>query len=337
MKKLFLITLIPFMGISQTDIYSENFESLTTASSGGWTLGSAGIGANNIWAITTGGAGVQSPITGTKSLRVMRYNGTFNYNPNNSTDIQARKQIVASGYTALTLQFSYKCNGEWGFDMYDYGRVGYSTDGTTVTWFTDGGLWDDGYFTDATSTETQTYNLPSTLDNSTFYIHFQWVNDNSVAGQPGFIIDDVVVSGESVNTLPVELISFTGQPEVAGNNLKWITSSEKDNDYFTIERSPDGIEWERISTIPGAGTSNIETDYEYTDNSFTSDLNYYRLSQTDYNGITTEKGIIAIQRTPEETPLKYINILGQEVPESEAVFTVYQSGKVERLKIYFDK
>jgi hypothetical protein len=84
--------------------------------------------------------------------------------------------------------------------------------------------------------------------------------------------------------LPITLISFKG--EYSGENvvLKWETASEMDNDYFTIERSKDGINFKLVGTEKGAGNSNVKIKYSATDENPFEDLTFYRLKQTDYDG-----------------------------------------------------
>ena len=84
--------------------------------------------------------------------------------------------------------------------------------------------------------------------------------------------------------LPIELLSF--EARLNGNlvQIDWQTASETNNDYFTIERSTDGVEWQEIAQIPGAGNSNEIRKYSYIDNAPVAGLTYYRLKQTDYNG-----------------------------------------------------
>jgi len=175
------------------------------------------------------------------------------------------------------------------------------------------------------------YIIPETVN------RFRWVfaTDNTVNSWFGgyYYVDILSFSVSCVALLPVELISFNGRPDGTGNILEWSTATETDNDYFTIERSADGISWETIGTIVGTGTSNVTNNYTYTDKSPDNSIVYYRLSQTDFNGNVTDHGIISVQRPTEESPLKYINILGQEVPEEKADFIVFPSGKVERIKI----
>ncbi|MDB4534085.1 T9SS type A sorting domain-containing protein [Vicingaceae bacterium] len=90
--------------------------------------------------------------------------------------------------------------------------------------------------------------------------------------------------GNSVNPLPIELVSFAANVNLEQVDLKWITSTEINNDYFTIERSVDAQNWEEILTVNGAGNSNQTQEYYDIDYEPLSGASYYRLKQTDYNG-----------------------------------------------------
>lgn len=84
--------------------------------------------------------------------------------------------------------------------------------------------------------------------------------------------------------LPVELLNFTATCNDDKVIIKWSTASEINNDYFTIERSQDGLVWETLFIVQGAGNSNNPLSYEQIDNSPISGTTYYRLKQTDYDG-----------------------------------------------------
>ncbi len=106
--------------------------------------------------------------------------------------------------------------------------------------------------------------------------------------------------------LPVELLSFSSSCENNNIELKWVTASETNNDYFTVERSPDAINWQVVTTINGAGNSNTVLNYNTTDTNPLEGISYYRLKQTDYNGDYTYSGIIAI--SCQENVIEIINI-----------------------------
>lgn len=98
------------------------------------------------------------------------------------------------------------------------------------------------------------------------------------------------------NPLPIELLSFTGNCNYQNVILKWSTATETNNDYFTIERSTDGITFTPIGTEKGAGNSSTIKNYSFTDNKLeTETVFYYRLKQTDFDGKFEYFGIIAVE------------------------------------------
>lgn len=99
----------------------------------------------------------------------------------------------------------------------------------------------------------------------------------------------------SSNTpLPVELLSFKAEGDYPNVILSWETASETDNDYFTLERSQDAINWEELAKVDGAGNSSHHNAYTFTDRGPLNGQSYYRLSQTDFNGTVHRAGIRAV-------------------------------------------
>ena len=91
--------------------------------------------------------------------------------------------------------------------------------------------------------------------------------------------------------LPIELSYFNAVALENKVELNWITSSEENNDFFTIEKSTNGFDWQVVSEIKGAGNSKQEisyTSYDYLP--FNGDT-YYRLKQTDFDGQFTYSDI----------------------------------------------
>ncbi len=84
--------------------------------------------------------------------------------------------------------------------------------------------------------------------------------------------------------LPVELTRFLAELRKQTIHLSWQTATELNNDYFTIERSQNGIHYEAIGKVQGYGTTNEQQDYEFADNNPLPGLSYYRLRQTDFDG-----------------------------------------------------
>ncbi|MCH8904722.1 MAG: T9SS type A sorting domain-containing protein [Bacteroidetes bacterium] len=82
----------------------------------------------------------------------------------------------------------------------------------------------------------------------------------------------------------VSLISFKAEQEEDYVYIFWKTASEKNNDYFTIERSLNGIDFEKIGTIRGERNSLEVVQYSLEDNNPLPGTIYYRLKQTDFDG-----------------------------------------------------
>ncbi|MEO8471049.1 MAG: hypothetical protein ABI477_02610 [Chryseolinea sp.] len=85
------------------------------------------------------------------------------------------------------------------------------------------------------------------------------------------------------NPLPVELVSFDAALENEQVLVKWRTSTERNNEFFTVERTFDLEKFDSIGMIAGNGTSNVEHAYSLIDSSPIYGRSYYRLKQTDYN------------------------------------------------------
>lgn len=96
------------------------------------------------------------------------------------------------------------------------------------------------------------------------------------------------------STLPIELLSFDAIMNGNKVDLNWSTATEKDNDYFTIERSRDAISFEAVSTVDAAGNSTSTRYYADTDYDPYAGISYYRLKQTDFNGHYTYSNIVAV-------------------------------------------
>ncbi len=116
--------------------------------------------------------------------------------------------------------------------------------------------------------------------------------------------------------LPVELLEFKGvYDEVANRNkLQWRTAIETDNDYFTLEYSKDGYQWVAIERVEGKGSTLEESSYSVYDDGNVGAINYYRLSQTDFNGERNVFNVVAIDnRLVDKQVVRTTNLLGQEV------------------------
>jgi len=94
--------------------------------------------------------------------------------------------------------------------------------------------------------------------------------------------------------LPVELTLFKGKFENNQVILEWTTASEIKNKGFFIERSIDGVKFERIGFVEGNGDSKETIHYQYIDKAITSKIYYYRLRQCDLDENFEYSKIIAV-------------------------------------------
>lgn len=132
--------------------------------------------------------------------------------------------------------------------------------------------------------------------------------------------------------LPIELISFTGFEDNGNVNLEWSVASQINNDYFTLEHSIDGYLWETISNISGAGNTSESITYDYVHTKPKNGVNYYRLSQTDFDGKFEVFNPIAVYvRVEKKYIISRCNLLGQPVSEdySGLMVLIWDNGEKE--------
>jgi len=133
--------------------------------------------------------------------------------------------------------------------------------------------------------------------------------------------------------LPIELISLEGRAIETGNLVLWETGSEINNDFFTVSRSEDGVEFREIEIVAGAGTTNTAQQYSILDTEYSALVNYYELKQTDFDGTEVVVGVVRIKRDEnvieiiELAPVPVIDVLNIEVSNKieDVVITVYNS------------
>ncbi len=128
-----------------------------------------------------------------------------------------------------------------------------------------------------------------------------WAMSGTCASSTANIVNRTGLSGfsifgitQSITPLPIELLEFTGRSEGPSNYLEWTTASEINNDFFTLERSADGYDFETFATVDGAGNSSSQIHYEKYDYNPFIGVTYYRLKQTDFNGLFSYAKIIAL-------------------------------------------
>jgi zinc metalloprotease ZmpB len=116
---------------------------------------------------------------------------------------------------------------------------------------------------------------------------------------------------------PVELVRFQAKRASDDVLLTWTTTNEQQNDFFTIEKSSDGRNFELLGVKKGAGTTQVENNYSMTDFEPLDGTNYYRLKQTDFDGTSTYSQIVSVRFDATNTLFTYPN------PASESITIVH--------------
>ncbi len=118
--------------------------------------------------------------------------------------------------------------------------------------------------------------------------------NQSGASKKAYVDNVTIKVYHSAGALPIELIHFDATLERDNVKLVWASASETNNDFYTIERSPNGLSFEPVGTVDGAGNSNSRIDYDYLDEKPLEGTSYYRLKQTDFNGEYEYFDVIAV-------------------------------------------
>ncbi|QHT71539.1 T9SS type A sorting domain-containing protein [Rhodocytophaga rosea] len=141
----------------------------------------------------------------------------------------------------------------------------------------------------------------------------------------------VYAIGSEILPLPIELLYFKANLVNGVVQLDWATASEKDNDYFTIEKSTDSKQFEAFLEVDAIGNSQQVQTYTAPDANPLSPVTYYRLKQTDIDGKFTYSKIVAIHSGSKAslsvTPLTEKQIrLSYYLPQSkDAVLSLYDT------------
>lgn len=109
------------------------------------------------------------------------------------------------------------------------------------------------------------------------------------------------------NLLPIELTKFTSYRLDNTVRIEWQTSMEKNNDYFILERSLDGINFQEIEKIKGSVNISKSTNYFAIDETPSSEVSYYRLTQIDFNRQYKHSNVVSVDADNSKITLNHIS------------------------------
>lgn len=110
----------------------------------------------------------------------------------------------------------------------------------------------------------------------------------------------ITLTNVDCNLLSADLTDFNAVKEKESITLNWQTNSEVNNDYFVIEKSTDGLNFESIDVVKGAGTTSRKINYQSTDKNLSSGIIYYRLKQVDFDGKSSYSKTVSIEGVDKE-------------------------------------
>lgn len=278
-----------------------------------------GLAQNSSVTLSNDASGTTSYPTGASGTIT---NPPYTLNSNWSSTGRWEFTMNTEGYSGLSLNFKQRSSGTGPRDW----RI--EVNGTTVNSYSLGSL-----------TTGQTFgpiSLGSGADNNTsvtvsFIVNSNTsVNNNTIQPTGTNGLDDIIVTG---SILPIKFASFNANMTNLGTKLNFTTASEVNNDYFSIERSSNGVKFESIGQVKGAGNANNLTFYDFLDDNPYRGINYYRVQQVDYDGSISYSQIVQVYNvqhgfsirplasenlfdvtsTVDEYELQVINTMGQQL------------------------
>lgn len=142
----------------------------------------------------------------------------------------------------------------------------------------------------------------------------------------GSILPDGINLGCGV-ILPVELISFSVEYMNEKAKILFSTNSERDLDYFVVERSKDANFWQEVEIIKAAGNTSSITEYSCKDIDPFLGTSYYRLLSVNIDGTKDTLYILSSE-------FSSFNYLMYPVPVNKLMFVEGNKLKSSSITVY---
>jgi hypothetical protein len=216
-----------------------------------------------------------SPLTATINSAVMNGNAYFWVNVVDAMHPANTTSDYITRYWKVHSQYFMSIDYDMSYDYQDADIVGDESKMRAALY--DGGGW-TYYDTAATA--------PNTLYTST-----------GITNPPS----NYAFTGGSGSVLPIELLEFYAKVNKGNVDLTWVTATEINNSHFELERSRDGLSFEKFASVNGSGTSFYPVGYSSTDFNPYTGISYYRLRQVDLDGTSTVSDPIAVEISAPES------------------------------------
>ncbi len=134
--------------------------------------------------------------------------------------------------------------------------------------------------------------------------------------------------------LPAGLTDFKAEMQNDLVAISWATAFEFNSAYFVVEKSTNTKDWQSISEVLAQGNSSSIYYYHVFDSSPYEGIGYYRLRQVDQDGQQIVSQIILVKNTIQaEIPVRYFNLMGQEVNEHATGILLMELSNGEIIKV----
>jgi fibronectin-binding autotransporter adhesin len=206
---------------------------------------------------------------------------------NMSSNRYYRIQLLSGTITQPTVQLSFN-NDVVDEEVHVPGNLRVAKSSSpSGPWSTAGGA---GVFSPADPTGYTTSAAASTTINSTSFFALASTNkvDNPLTGTPPV-------------PLPVKLVLFTAVRQGSAVRVAWVTASEQNSAYFSVQRSADGRTFSDLQRVAAQGSSTSGHDYAALDASPLPGLSYYRLRQVDNDGKEGYSPAVAVRFEGQQT------------------------------------
>lgn len=183
----------------KVQLFNEDFGANGSGIKNQWSAGSFRNPAGaNMWTVSSNNSisGQSAHITNNTTTKANTYTIT-----STSDAYLISGPINAKGFSNISLSFNYKCVGEFynSVDVFDYGTLLYSLDGVNFQSLPNPTNENKRYqFFNAANTTSFSENFSSLFDNQIFYLGFRWINDYSDGANPGFTVDDIVITADAL-------------------------------------------------------------------------------------------------------------------------------------------
>ncbi|MEL6926336.1 MAG: hypothetical protein AAFO94_20000, partial [Bacteroidota bacterium] len=133
------------------------------------------------------------------------------------------------------------------------------------------------------------------------------------------------LSGSCIFSKPIEALDLD-----IGNMISWSTSEEISNQFFIVQKSVDGTEYETIGQVQGAGDSSEEQHYRFLDIAVGNKRTFYRIKHIEFAGTSSHTHTVLVNRAKQNNFV----ITAMSRTSTDRFFTVTMRSSVEAFAKY---